>query len=158
MPASLQTKSFSIHRWQMLRILEMLMPCFPWCGPLAQRLGMHISTLISDLVVRTNPFFLLRPIIGGGLSDLATRWPDTLGRIEYIRQHPYFLPCATAGIIAFATFIISFFGLKEVFISKKESAPGFTGAIILSDFTFACCSTKKTTACLGWYDYTQCHG
>ena len=57
-----------------------------------------------------------RPIIGGVLSNPATRWPDTLGRIHYLRQHPYFLPCATAGFIAFVTFIISFFGLKEVLI------------------------------------------
>ena len=59
-----------------------------------------------------------RPIIGGVLSNPATRWPDTLGRIQYLRQHPYFLPCATAGFIAFVTFIISCFGLKEVLISS----------------------------------------
>ncbi|KAF8813379.1 MFS general substrate transporter [Phlegmacium glaucopus] len=55
----------------------------------------------------------IAPIIGGVLSNPATRWPDTLGQIHYLRQHPYFLPCATAGFLAFVTFIISFLGLKE---------------------------------------------
>ncbi|KAF8813374.1 major facilitator superfamily multidrug-resistance, DHA1 sub-family [Phlegmacium glaucopus] len=55
----------------------------------------------------------IAPIIGGVLSNPATRWPDTLGQIHYLRHHPYFLPCATSGFLAFATFIISFFGLKE---------------------------------------------
>ena len=39
-----------------------------------------------------------------------------MGRIYYLRQHPYFLPCTTSGFIAFVAFIISFFGLKEVLI------------------------------------------
>ena len=63
-----------------------------------------------------------RPIIGGVLSNPARRWPDTLGRIQYLRQHPYFLPCATSGFIAFLAFIMSFFGLKEVLI---QSIPEF---------------------------------
>lgn len=62
----------------------------------------------------------LRPIIGGVLSNPATRWPDTLGRIQYLRQHPYFLPCAASGVLAFVTFVISFFGLKEVLISSTS--------------------------------------
>ena len=67
-----------------------------------------------------------RPFIGGVLSNPATRWPDTLGRIQYLRQHPYFLPCATSGFIAFVTFIISFFGLKEVVILVYHNCFLFT--------------------------------
>ena len=63
-----------------------------------------------------------RPIIWGVLSSPETRWPDTLGRIHCLRQHPYFLPCATSGFIAFVTFILSFFGLKEILI---QSTLGF---------------------------------
>ncbi|KAF9048748.1 major facilitator superfamily multidrug-resistance, DHA1 sub-family [Panaeolus papilionaceus] len=55
----------------------------------------------------------IAPLIGGVLSNPATRWPDTLGRISYLRTHPYFLPCLVAGIIAFITFLIAAFGLKE---------------------------------------------
>ncbi|KAF8150885.1 major facilitator superfamily multidrug-resistance, DHA1 sub-family [Crassisporium funariophilum] len=53
------------------------------------------------------------PIIGGILSSPATRWPDTLGRIDYLRTHPYFLPCAAAAFLAFMTFAIASLGLKE---------------------------------------------
>ncbi|KIM39402.1 hypothetical protein M413DRAFT_29551 [Hebeloma cylindrosporum] len=53
------------------------------------------------------------PIIGGLLSNAAQRWPNTLGRIPYLQAHPYFLPCAVAGLLAFVTFAIAFLGLKE---------------------------------------------
>ncbi|KAF9480008.1 major facilitator superfamily multidrug-resistance, DHA1 sub-family [Pholiota conissans] len=53
------------------------------------------------------------PIIGGLLSNPAGRWPDTLGHIAYLRSHPYFLPCAVAGIFSFATFLVSCFAMKE---------------------------------------------
>ncbi|PPQ68704.1 hypothetical protein CVT25_012105 [Psilocybe cyanescens] len=53
------------------------------------------------------------PIIGGVLSNPATRWPDTLGRISYLRTHPYFLPCFVAALFAFATFVFVYFALKE---------------------------------------------
>ena len=54
-------------------------------------------------------------IIGGGLSNPATRWPDTLGRIQFLQKHPYFLPCSVSGFIALATFIIAALTLKEVY-------------------------------------------
>ncbi|KAF9480013.1 major facilitator superfamily multidrug-resistance, DHA1 sub-family [Pholiota conissans] len=53
------------------------------------------------------------PLIGGLLSNPAKRWPDTLGRISYLRSHPYFLPCAVAGIISFITFSFAYLVLKE---------------------------------------------
>ncbi|KAF8969121.1 major facilitator superfamily multidrug-resistance, DHA1 sub-family [Flammula alnicola] len=40
------------------------------------------------------------PLIGGVLSNPAKRWPDTLGRISYLRTHPYFLPCAVAETLS----------------------------------------------------------
>ncbi|KAF8183406.1 major facilitator superfamily domain-containing protein [Pholiota molesta] len=53
------------------------------------------------------------PLIGGLLSNPAKRWPDTLGRIAYLRSHPYFLPCAVAGLLSFAIFVFTFLVLKE---------------------------------------------
>ncbi|KAF8879294.1 major facilitator superfamily multidrug-resistance, DHA1 sub-family [Gymnopilus junonius] len=53
------------------------------------------------------------PILGGVLSNAATHWPDTFGRIPYLRTHPYFLPCFIAATFSFATFIIVLFALKE---------------------------------------------
>ncbi|KAF4618794.1 hypothetical protein D9613_010002 [Agrocybe pediades] len=64
------------------------------------------------------------PFIGGILSNAATKWPDTLGRIAYLKSHPYFLPCLVAGLLTFLTFIFDFFGLKETLpsIVAKEKA------------------------------------
>ncbi|KAL9714426.1 hypothetical protein Ac2012v2_002741 [Leucoagaricus gongylophorus] len=53
------------------------------------------------------------PIIGGVLSNPATRWPNVFGRINLFREHPYFLPCLVAASIASFTFVIGFIGLKE---------------------------------------------
>ncbi|PPR03542.1 hypothetical protein CVT24_007029 [Panaeolus cyanescens] len=55
----------------------------------------------------------IAPLIGGVLSNPATRWPDTFGRIAYLRTHPYFLPCLVSGFIALVTFVIAAFGLRE---------------------------------------------
>ena len=52
--------------------------------------------------------FLVSPIIGGILSNPATRWPRL--------THPYLLPCLVTGIVAFLTFVTGFVGLKEVSI------------------------------------------
>lgn len=56
----------------------------------------------------------LSPILGGLLSQPAVQWPETLGKIEYLRNHPYFLPCFAAAMIAFLTFLSAVVGLREV--------------------------------------------
>ncbi|KAH9481768.1 Major facilitator-type transporter psiT2 [Psilocybe cubensis] len=64
------------------------------------------------------------PIIGGMLSNPATRWPDSLGRIRYLRTHPYFLPCFVAALFAMGTFVFVYFGMIETLPSlvAKEKA------------------------------------
>ncbi|KAF9560743.1 MFS general substrate transporter [Agrocybe pediades] len=66
----------------------------------------------------------LAPIMGGTLANAASRWPDTFGRIPYIRTHPYFLPCLVAGAYTFVTFVFDCFALKETLpsIVAKENA------------------------------------
>lgn len=53
----------------------------------------------------------LGPIIGGILSNPATRWPHSFG--YFFVTHPYLLPCLVTGIVAFLTFVIGFVRLKE---------------------------------------------
>jgi hypothetical protein len=53
-------------------------------------------------------------MLGGGLSHPAQNWPKTIGQITFFREHPYFLPCAVAGFIAFVSGLVALFGLKEV--------------------------------------------
>ncbi|KAF7309137.1 Major facilitator superfamily multidrug-resistance DHA1 sub-family [Mycena kentingensis (nom. inval.)] len=55
----------------------------------------------------------MAPFIGGTFANAETRFPDTLGRIQLLRDHPYFLPCLIAGCIAFSGFAVGVFGLKE---------------------------------------------
>jgi MFS family permease len=57
------------------------------------------------------------PIIGGVLSSPAVRWPNTLGKLSYLRDHPYFLPCFIPSILAFVAFLGALVGLKEVFVA-----------------------------------------
>jgi hypothetical protein len=58
--------------------------------------------------------FHIRPIIGGILSTPASRWPKIFGRIAFFQAYPYFLPCAVAALIAFASVPMAIFWLKEV--------------------------------------------
>ncbi|KAJ7236253.1 major facilitator superfamily multidrug-resistance, DHA1 sub-family [Mycena haematopus] len=68
----------------------------------------------------------LAPLIGGLLSNPATKWPDTLGKIEILRTHPYLLPCAVAASVALFSFAIAFIGLEETLPSilarRRKSA------------------------------------
>ena len=56
----------------------------------------------------------ISPFIGGLLARPADEWPDTLGRIGYLKAHPYFLPCFAVAVIAFFSFLSAFVLLKEV--------------------------------------------
>ncbi|KAF7376965.1 MFS domain-containing protein [Mycena sanguinolenta] len=60
------------------------------------------------------------PFMGGFLVNPATKWPDSLGKIELLRIHPYFLPCAVAASVAFAAFMFAFIGLRETLPSAVE--------------------------------------
>ena len=60
-----------------------------------------------------------RPIIGGILSEPALRWPLLFGRISLFVQHPYFLPCAVAALLAFVSVPIGLVGLREVMFHSR---------------------------------------
>ncbi|KAJ6577492.1 major facilitator superfamily domain-containing protein [Mycena capillaripes] len=67
------------------------------------------------------------PLIGGLLSNPGARWPDTLGKIEILREHPYLLPCAVAGVIALLSFAMAFIGLNEThpsIIARRRKSAG----------------------------------
>ncbi|KAG6849613.1 hypothetical protein H0H93_006896 [Arthromyces matolae] len=69
----------------------------------------------------------IAPIIGGLLSQPATRWPDLFGKIPFFQQYPYLLPCAVAALISVLTAVCGFMGLKETLPSavlreKKKKA------------------------------------
>ncbi|CAA7266822.1 unnamed protein product [Cyclocybe aegerita] len=73
----------------------------------------NIGDAIAFIPLMWSTGVTIGPIMGGMLSNSATRWPNTLGRIHLLKVHPYLLPCAVASCIAFGTFVIAAFGLKE---------------------------------------------
>ncbi|KAK0213989.1 major facilitator superfamily multidrug-resistance, DHA1 sub-family [Armillaria fumosa] len=66
----------------------------------------------------------LGPVIGGLLVHPADTWPNTFGRIALFRDHPYFLPCAVAGLFSFAICLLTLVVLQETHpatIARKKS-------------------------------------
>lgn len=55
----------------------------------------------------------LGPVIGGALARPALRWPGTFGKLAFFRDFPYFLPCVTAGSVAFVSYLYTYFFLQE---------------------------------------------
>ncbi|KAF5359367.1 hypothetical protein D9756_003058 [Leucocoprinus leucothites] len=81
----------------------------------------NIGDAFSMMPLMWSAGVTLGPIMGGVLSNPATRWPNVFGKIAVFVQHPYFLPCLVAGIISFFTFVIGFVGLKETLSSRIPS-------------------------------------
>ncbi|KIJ98481.1 hypothetical protein K443DRAFT_133426 [Laccaria amethystina LaAM-08-1] len=87
------------------------------------------------------------PILGGLLSNPAERWPGILGKIRLFQDHPYFLPCAAASLLAFSAFPISL-------IALKETLPDAAGWRHLADvkrriMRWTSCSKEKSTPLIG---------
>ncbi|KAI9598984.1 major facilitator superfamily domain-containing protein [Syncephalis fuscata] len=53
------------------------------------------------------------PIIGGLLSNPVDKYPALFGDNAFLREYPFFLPCAVCACMTFAGFIWSFFCLEE---------------------------------------------
>ncbi|KAF7977167.1 hypothetical protein HWV62_4599 [Athelia sp. TMB] len=89
----------------------------------------NIATALSFIPLQWGLGITFGPMIGGLLSHPAKTWPNTLGKIAFLRDHPYFLPCATAALIPLSAFIITSIFLKETLPSavarqKKKSQEG----------------------------------
>ncbi|KAJ7284453.1 major facilitator superfamily multidrug-resistance, DHA1 sub-family [Mycena rebaudengoi] len=62
----------------------------------------------------------MSPFMGGVLANAAVKWPDTLGKVAILRDHPYLLPCSVAACIALLSFCFAFLGLRETLPSAVE--------------------------------------
>ncbi|KAL0945405.1 hypothetical protein HGRIS_000897 [Hohenbuehelia grisea] len=108
----------------------------------------------------------LGPLIGGGLARPAQRWPETFGKIQLFVSHPYFLPCAIAGVYSIFSFVISAICLRETLPSivawqssknmeQAERAPNLETALLegehhpgygaTSDDDLSTCSSTSST-------------
>ncbi|KDQ59075.1 hypothetical protein JAAARDRAFT_192627 [Jaapia argillacea MUCL 33604] len=55
----------------------------------------------------------LGPMIGGALSRPAERFPELFGQNEFLKQYPYFLPCAVPATFSLLACLVTFLFLKE---------------------------------------------
>ncbi|KAF7304092.1 MFS domain-containing protein [Mycena indigotica] len=98
----------------------------------------NIADMFSFLPLMWSTGVTLGPALGGILVNPATKWPNSpLGRIQLLKTYPYFLPCAVAGLIALAAFILAWVGLKETLPSaltrqSKGSPPTETSPLLPS--------------------------
>ncbi|KAJ6530803.1 major facilitator superfamily domain-containing protein [Mycena vulgaris] len=80
----------------------------------------NVADVFSTLQLMWSLGSTTSPFTGGTLANAASRWPDTLGKIELLHVHPYFLPCAVAASVAFTSFAFAFVGLRETLPSAVE--------------------------------------
>jgi MFS family permease len=55
----------------------------------------------------------LGPLIGGELARPADRFPNIFGNSEFLKEYPYFLPCAVPATASALSWIVIFLYLKE---------------------------------------------
>jgi len=63
-------------------------------------------------------------VIGGALSRPAERFPNLFGNNEFLKEYPYFLPCAVPATFTVVAWLVAFFFLKEVRDSQSLSFDG----------------------------------
>ena len=63
-------------------------------------------------------------MIGGALSRPAERFPNVFGNSKFLKEYPYFLPCAVPATFTVVAWLLAFFFLKEVcgFIVSHSTA------------------------------------
>lgn len=52
-------------------------------------------------------------MIGGSFSHPVERFPELFGASEFLKSHPYFLPCAVPATFAVVAWLVTLFLLKE---------------------------------------------
>ncbi|CAG8443190.1 1377_t:CDS:2 [Gigaspora rosea] len=104
------------------------------CGMLNGNVGVAKSMLgeVTDRTNQTRAFSLfgfcwgfgcIGPMTGGYLSNPVDRFPGIFGGCLFLKQFPYFLPCAVAASIGLTGFIVGFFMLPETRHPKILSDP-----------------------------------
>ncbi|KAJ7672189.1 major facilitator superfamily domain-containing protein [Mycena polygramma] len=92
----------------------------------------NIADIFSMMPLMLSVATTVAPLIGGLLADPAKKWPDTLGKIDILREHPYLLPCAVAASVALFSFVFALVGLNETLPSRprKNTGPAETDPLL----------------------------
>ena len=82
--------------------------------PITWFLGVSIGfvcILLRDILCNLT---LKRPIIGGLLEQPAKQFPAIFGNSSFLKEYPYFLPCAISATFAVMCWFIAALFLQEV--------------------------------------------
>ncbi|KAF8719190.1 hypothetical protein AX14_011363 [Amanita brunnescens Koide BX004] len=63
---------------------------------------------------------IIGPIIGGSLSRPAEQFPQVFGLSKFLKEYPYFLPCAVCSVILLIAWLVGTIFLRE---TLKEPLP-----------------------------------
>ncbi|KAJ7593059.1 MFS general substrate transporter [Mycena floridula] len=66
-----------------------------------------------------NMGIFMGPLIGGVFSQPATQIPSVFGKIQFLRDFPYFLPCFVSGLFSMSASIASALWVKETLVRDK---------------------------------------
>lgn len=67
-------------------------------------------------------------MIGGSLSHPAKQLPRLFGSSEFLKEYPYFLPCAIPATFSLIAWFVAYFFLQEVSIIRVEFDSGTNDA------------------------------
>ncbi|KAF0387778.1 MFS general substrate transporter [Gigaspora margarita] len=90
---------------------------------LSKSLVWAIATRATCGMLNGNVGVAKSPMTGGYLSNPVDRFPGIFGGCLFLKQFPYFLPCAVAAFIGLTGFIVGFFMLPETRHHKILSDP-----------------------------------
>ncbi|KAG8906020.1 hypothetical protein FRB99_007752 [Tulasnella sp. 403] len=104
---------------------------------------------LFHLVPLSGAFFcvgaVIGPLIGGLLSHPAERYPSIFGPFDFLKNHPYFLPCFVSSAITCSSAILAAYFLEETLASKvlekklKEAQKRQSETLLSSSSTPATC-------------------
>ncbi|KNE54029.1 hypothetical protein AMAG_00029 [Allomyces macrogynus ATCC 38327] len=78
---------------------------------------------------------IVGPMIGGLLSNSATRWPWLGNAFPFLVEYPYFLPCLVSAIVSLVGFIMGFIFLEESHPGVRAASHRDEHAPLLLDST-----------------------
>ncbi|KAF9480005.1 major facilitator superfamily multidrug-resistance, DHA1 sub-family [Pholiota conissans] len=73
----------------------------------------NISKAYAYMPIAWSTGGTLGPIIGGSLARPAERFPSLFGNNEFLKEYPYFLPCAVPATFSLLAWLVTFLFLKE---------------------------------------------
>jgi len=86
----------------------------------------NLSVAYGYLPIAWSTGGTLGPIIGGALSRPAERFPNVFGNSQFLRDYPYFLPCAIPATFTVVAWLVTYKFLKET-LPSPISIPQLLG-------------------------------